>query len=146
LVRNDLDLAITLLGDGDGVAEVAGAAIDLDAIVKELLESLDVKDLIVDRLGAVDDELRTNASSVPISRARRGAVEKHTFFVTFWFFLVPFPAAAFYIANTLSLLFYAGDTNLARPENAPHSRGIVVQRTAKRCTYRWNHFDGFVWE
>jgi hypothetical protein len=57
LVRDDLDLSIALLGDGDGLAEVSGAALDLDAIVKELLERLDVEDLVVDGLRAVDDEL-----------------------------------------------------------------------------------------
>lgn len=57
LVSNDLDLAISLLADLDGVAEVAGAAIDLDAVVEELLEGLDVEDLVVDGLRAVDDEL-----------------------------------------------------------------------------------------
>lgn len=57
LVGNDLDLAISLLGDGNGVAEVAGAAVNLDAVVKELLESLNVEDLVVDGLRAVDDEL-----------------------------------------------------------------------------------------
>ena len=54
---NDLDLSIALLRDLDGVAEVAGAALNLDAVVKELLESLDVEDLVVDGLRAVDDEL-----------------------------------------------------------------------------------------
>jgi hypothetical protein len=57
LVRNDLDLAIALLADGDGVTEVTGAALDLDAVVQELLEGLDVEDLVVDGLRAVDDEL-----------------------------------------------------------------------------------------
>jgi hypothetical protein len=57
LVRNDLDLSIALLGDGNGVAKVTGAALDLDAVVQELLESLDVEDLVVDGLRAVDDEL-----------------------------------------------------------------------------------------
>jgi len=57
LVSNDLDLAIALLGDLDDIAEVTGAALDLDAVVKELLESLDVEDLVVDGLAAVDDEL-----------------------------------------------------------------------------------------
>ena len=57
LVGNDLDLAIGLLGDLDVVAEVAGAALNLDAVVKELLEGLDVEDLVVDGLRAVDDEL-----------------------------------------------------------------------------------------
>ena len=57
LVSNDLDLAITLLGDLDDIAKVTGAALDLDAVVQELLESLDVEDLVVDGLAAVDDEL-----------------------------------------------------------------------------------------
>ena len=56
-MRNDLDLAIALLADLDGVAKVTGAALDLDAVVQELLESLDVEDLVVDGLRAVDDEL-----------------------------------------------------------------------------------------
>ena len=57
LVSNDLDLSVTLLGDLDDIAEVTGAALDLDAVVKELLERLDVEDLVVDGLRAVDDEL-----------------------------------------------------------------------------------------
>ena len=57
LVRNDLDLALALLGDLDDIAEVTGAALNLDAVVQELLESLDVEDLVVDGLRAVDDEL-----------------------------------------------------------------------------------------
>lgn len=54
---NDLDLSIALLGNLNDIAEVTGAALDLDAVVKELLESLDVEDLVVDGLRAVDDEL-----------------------------------------------------------------------------------------
>lgn len=57
-VSDDLDLAIADLGDGDGVAEVADAALNLYAVVQELLESGDVEDLVVDGLGSVDDELR----------------------------------------------------------------------------------------
>jgi len=56
-VSNDLDLAIALLGDLDNIAEVTSAALDLNAVVKELLERLDVEDLVVDGLAAVDDEL-----------------------------------------------------------------------------------------
>jgi hypothetical protein len=56
-VSNDLNLAVTLLGNSDCVAEVSGAALDLDAVVEELLEGLDVEDLVVDGLRAVDDEL-----------------------------------------------------------------------------------------
>jgi hypothetical protein len=57
LVRDDLDLALALLGDLDDVAEVTGAALDLDAVVQELLESLEIEDLVVDGLRAVDNEL-----------------------------------------------------------------------------------------
>jgi phosphosulfolactate phosphohydrolase-like enzyme len=56
-VRNDFDLALALLADLDDIAKVTGAALNLDAVVKELLESLDVEDLVVDGLRAVDDEL-----------------------------------------------------------------------------------------
>jgi len=56
-VRNDLDLSLALLRDGNGVAQVTGAALDLDAVVQELLKGLDVEDLIIDGLRAVDDEL-----------------------------------------------------------------------------------------
>jgi len=56
-VRNHLDLALTLLGDLDNIAEVAGAALNLDAVVEKLLKGLDVEDLVVDGLRAVDDEL-----------------------------------------------------------------------------------------
>ena len=45
-MRDELNLAIASLGDGDIVAEVASAAFDLDAIVQELLEGGQVKDLI----------------------------------------------------------------------------------------------------
>lgn len=64
LVGNDLDLAVTGLGDLDGVAEVAGAALNLDAVVQELLECLDVEDLIVDGLRAVDYELLSDLLSL----------------------------------------------------------------------------------
>jgi hypothetical protein len=57
LVGNDLNLSLALLADLDGVTEVTGAALDLDAVVQELLERLDVEDLVVDGLRAVDDEL-----------------------------------------------------------------------------------------
>lgn len=60
LVSYNLDLAIALLADGDGVAQVSGAAVDLDSVVEELLESREIEDLVVDGRGAVDDELRGN--------------------------------------------------------------------------------------
>lgn len=53
-MSDNLDLAISDLGDSDAVAEVAGAAFDLDAVVQELLEGADVEDLVADGLRAVD--------------------------------------------------------------------------------------------
>jgi hypothetical protein len=57
LVRNDFDLALALLADLDDVAEVSGAAVDLDLVVQELLEGGDVEDLVGSGLAGVDDEL-----------------------------------------------------------------------------------------
>ena len=56
-VRNNLDLAITLLRDLDGVAEVTGTAVNLYAVVKELLKGSNIEDLVICGLGGVDDEL-----------------------------------------------------------------------------------------
>jgi hypothetical protein len=63
-VGNDLDLAISLLRDLDDLAEVAGAALNLDAVVEEFLEGLDVEDLVVHGLRAVDDELLGDLSGL----------------------------------------------------------------------------------
>jgi hypothetical protein len=56
-VGNDLDLALALLGDLDGVAEVANTAVDLDLLVQELLEGRNIEDLVARGLRGVDDEL-----------------------------------------------------------------------------------------
>jgi len=56
-VCNNLDLALTLLGDLDNISQVSGAAINLDAVVEELLEGSNVEDLVRRRLGGVDDKL-----------------------------------------------------------------------------------------
>lgn len=57
VVGDDLDLAIAGLGDLDDLAELAGAAVDLDLLVEELLEGRDVEDLVARGLGGIDDEL-----------------------------------------------------------------------------------------
>jgi len=57
LVSNDLDSAIAEVGDGDVLAEVAGAAVDLDALLQEGREGRGVEDAVLGRLGSVDDEL-----------------------------------------------------------------------------------------
>lgn len=56
-MSDDLDLALAGLGDDDLVAEVADAALNLDAVVEELLEGGDVEDLVAHGLRSVDDEL-----------------------------------------------------------------------------------------
>lgn len=56
-VGDDLDLSISGLGDLDGVAKVANAALNLDPIVQELLEGGYVEDLVVGWLGTIDDIL-----------------------------------------------------------------------------------------
>ena len=63
-MRDDLDLPFADLRDLDRVAEVAGAAVDLDAVVQELLEGGNVEDLVAGRLSGVDDELRFRARRV----------------------------------------------------------------------------------
>lgn len=57
-MSDNLDLAVTGLGDDDLVAEVANAALDLDTVVQELLEGGDVEDLVARGLRGVDDVLR----------------------------------------------------------------------------------------
>lgn len=57
VVGNDLDLALALLLDDDIVAEVVGAALDLDAVLEELLKGRDVENLVGGGLRSVDDEL-----------------------------------------------------------------------------------------
>lgn len=56
-VSNNLNLSIARLGDLNVIAEVTDAALDLDAVVQELLEGGDVEDLVAGRLGGVDNEL-----------------------------------------------------------------------------------------
>lgn len=56
-VGNNLDLAITNGVDDNVVTEVTDTALDLDAVVEELLEGRDIEDLVASGLGSVDDEL-----------------------------------------------------------------------------------------
>lgn len=57
VVGGDLDLAVADLLDGDGVAEVADAAVDLDLVLEELLEGGGIEDLVAGGLRGIDDEL-----------------------------------------------------------------------------------------
>ena len=54
---NNLDLAIAGLGDHDVVTEVTDTALDLDAVVEELLEGGDIENLVGGGLRSVDNEL-----------------------------------------------------------------------------------------
>lgn len=56
-VADDLDLAVLEVGDGDVIAEVTGAAVDLDAGLQEGRKGGRVEDLVVGRLRRVDDVL-----------------------------------------------------------------------------------------
>jgi len=85
-VRHDFDLVAADLGDGNGVAQVAGAAIDLDALREELLEGGDIEDFVRNGLGAVDGVLL----HAELATGEKGKEEEGcTFLVT----LVPFFAA-----------------------------------------------------
>ena len=57
---NNLDLAIADLGDHDLLTEVTDTALDLDAVVEELLEGRDIEDLVASGLRSVDNELLGN--------------------------------------------------------------------------------------
>lgn len=63
-MSDNLNLAIARLGDLDIVAEVSDAALDLDAVVQELLKGGDVEDLVAGRLRGVDDELLSISTEV----------------------------------------------------------------------------------
>ena len=54
---NNFNLAIALLRYGDDVAEITSTTFPLDTVVEELLKVGNVEDLVVGRLGSVDDIL-----------------------------------------------------------------------------------------
>lgn len=58
LVRGDFDLA----------SKLASLAVDLDAVVKELVEGVDIEHLIIHRLGAVNGELGNGLLSGSLNR------------------------------------------------------------------------------
>lgn len=57
---NNLDLAIANLGDHNVLTKVADTALDLDAVVEELLKGRDIEDLVASGLRSVDNELLGN--------------------------------------------------------------------------------------
>ena len=54
---DDDNLALTLLGDLDGISQVSNTVLNLDLLAQELLEGIDVEDLVADWLRSVDNEL-----------------------------------------------------------------------------------------
>lgn len=70
-MSNNLDLALSLLANGNILAQVAYSAIDLDAIMKELFESGDVEDLVGSGLRGIDDELSSEVD-VRLENHNRG--------------------------------------------------------------------------
>lgn len=91
VVGDNLDLAVAGGGDLDVVAKVVDTALNLDAVLEELLEGGDVEDLVVGGLLGVDDELRKESGLVEEMGWRGGIVIRHgskrvlhTFLVVFW--------------------------------------------------------------
>jgi hypothetical protein len=85
VVGSDLDLALALLLNNDIVAKVVGAALDLDGVLEELLESRDVEDLVASRLLGVDDELGEIVSiQLPYKELKGNRYGQLTFLVCFW--------------------------------------------------------------
>lgn len=56
-MRDHLDLAVALLANLHGVAEVADAVVDFDLVVEELFKSADIEDFVCGGLRGVDDVL-----------------------------------------------------------------------------------------
>lgn len=56
-MRNDFDLALTLLRDLNDIAKIPYTAIDLNLVLKEFLESGDIEDLVAGGLRSIDDKL-----------------------------------------------------------------------------------------
>jgi hypothetical protein len=69
----DADLVL-VARDGDSAAENAGLAVDLDAVVEELLKGRDVHDLVLHGLAAVDGE---GLSLLLAALGRSGLLESH---------------------------------------------------------------------
>lgn len=90
---DNLDLAVVEVGDGDGVAEVSSATVDLDAGLQEGSEGGRVEDLVVGGLRSVDGELVQTDMLVALAgkNGLMGYCGIHTFLVTFWLFLFELP-------------------------------------------------------
>ena len=56
-MRNDFNLALSLLRDLYNVAKISDAAVHLYLVLEELLECGDIEDLVTGGLRGIDDEL-----------------------------------------------------------------------------------------
>jgi len=63
-VCSNLNLSLANILDLHDIAEVSDTAVDLNLVLKELLEGGDVKDLVAGGLRSVDDELLQSAPIV----------------------------------------------------------------------------------
>lgn len=64
---SDTDLGL-VRGDFDLAAKLTGLAVDLDAVMEELVEGIDIENLIINRLRAVDGELGNGLLSGLLNR------------------------------------------------------------------------------
>ena len=62
-MRDDLNLALSLLADLNDFTEVAYSAIDFDLVVKELLKGGNIEDLIRGGLRSIDNVLHITGVS-----------------------------------------------------------------------------------
>ena len=142
-MSDDFDAAVAEVGDIDGVAEVAGQAIDLDALLQEGGEGGRVEDAVLGRLGGVDHELLetprqyltppSDSATFP-PKAAEWACGGLTFLVIFWFFLgppfrPPPPAVGlFYMAEIVSVKHLQPTAQDAMVERRQASQGVAAGR------------------
>lgn len=114
VVGNDLNLALTLLGDLNLVAEVADATLNLDLVLEELLKGSDVEDLVGGGLGSVDDELLGNLLVLALA----GALDRLEFG-----------------EHDVSLLFHAAAQFLSSHFQRGKKMGWANSKAVLSCTY-----------
>lgn len=138
VVGDNLNLAIAGLRDLDGLAEVAGAALDLDALVEELLESRDVEDLVAGGLRSVDDELFDawldwGSLGAPRCQSSSGEGGSLTFLVT----LGPLALVDFFYnsQNDLAYCFTPWCRSQTKPLGSEAERALGQQQSVARCEH-----------
>jgi hypothetical protein len=74
-VRSDLNLPIAEILDLHDITEVPDTAVDLDLVLKELLEGGDIEDLVARGLRSVDDELFFSSALILLYTASTNILE-----------------------------------------------------------------------